>query len=59
MAGLSIPAHGIVTLSPFGSDVVLTGLGQLQAGQQVPLTLVFRRAGRVTVEATVTAPGAP
>jgi copper(I)-binding protein len=59
VAGLSIPAHGAVTLSPFGTDVVLTGLGQLRAGQQVPLTLMFRYAGRVTIEATVTAPGAP
>ena len=59
MAGLTIPAHGIVTLAPFGSDVVLTGAPRLMAGQQVPLTLDFAHAGPVTISATVTAPGAP
>jgi copper(I)-binding protein len=59
VAGLAIAAHSAVTLSPFGSDVVLVGAARLRAGQHVPLTLTFRRAGRVTVEATVTAPGAP
>jgi copper(I)-binding protein len=59
VAGLAIAAHSAVTLSPFGSDVVLVGAPRLRTGQHVPLTLTFRRAGRVTVEATVTAPGAP
>lgn len=59
VAGLAIAAHSTVTLSPFGSDVVLVGAARLRAGQHVPLTLTFRQAGRVTVEATVTAPGAP
>jgi len=59
LAGLTIPAHGTVTLSPFGPDLTLTGTGRLRAGQRVPLTLVFRRAGRLTVEAAVTAPGVP
>jgi hypothetical protein len=56
---LAIPAHGVVALSPFGSDLVLVGERGLQIGQQVPLTLDFRDAGRVTVEAAVTAPGTP
>jgi copper(I)-binding protein len=59
VAGLTIAAHSAVTLSPFGSDVVLVGAARLRLGQHVPLTLTFRQAGRVTVEATVTAPGAP
>jgi copper(I)-binding protein len=59
VAGLTIAAHSAVTLSPFGSDVVLVGGARLRTGQHVPLTLTFRQAGRVTVEATVTAPGAP
>jgi hypothetical protein len=50
---------GTVTLSPLGQDIVLTGTRGLTDGQQVPLTLVFRRAGRVTIMATVTAPGTP
>ena len=56
---LAIPAHGVVALSPFGSDLVLLGARDLQIGQQVPVILDFRDAGRVTVEATVTAPGVP
>jgi copper(I)-binding protein len=59
VAGLRIPAHGAVTLTPFGVDVVLIGAAGLRAGQHVPLALVFRQAGRVTIEATVTPPGAP
>jgi copper(I)-binding protein len=59
VAGLAIAAHSAVTLSPFGSDIVLVGATRLRTGQHVPLTLTFRQAGRVTVEATVTAPGAP
>jgi copper(I)-binding protein len=58
-AGLAIPAHRTITLSPSGDDVVLIGGPLLLAGQQVPLTLTFRQAGRITVEATVTIPGAP
>jgi copper(I)-binding protein len=59
LPGLAIPAHGTVTLSPFGDDVVFLHPAPLQVGQLVPLTLTFRQAGRVTVEATVTPPGAP
>jgi copper(I)-binding protein len=57
--GLVIPAHATVTLSPFGSDLRLAGARLPRAGGLVPLTLVFGRAGRVTIEATVTAAGAP
>jgi copper(I)-binding protein len=58
-AGLAIPAHGTIVLSPSGDDVVLIGGPLLLAGQQVPLTLTFRYAGKMTIEATVTIPGAP
>ena len=58
-AGLAIPAHGTVSLSPSGDDAVLIGGPLLLAGQQVPLTLTFRYAGKITIEATVTIPGAP
>jgi copper(I)-binding protein len=57
--GLSLPAAGTLTLSPFGPDLVLTGPRQLEAGEQVPLILRFRHAGTVTVEASVTPPGTP
>lgn len=56
---LAVPARGVLTLSPFGSDVVLIGTKRLTDGQHVPLTLSFRDAGRITVEAKVTAPGVP
>jgi len=59
VSGLAIPAHGTLTLSPSGEDAVLIGGPLLLAGQQVPLTLTFRQAGRVPIEATVTIPGAP
>lgn len=54
-----VPARGTVTLSPFGEDLVLIHPHALRAGQTVPLTLVFRNAGSVTVTATVTPPGTP
>jgi copper chaperone CopZ len=55
----TIPAHGTVSLSPFGLDVVLQDPGSLTVGARVPLVLTFRRAGRVTVYATVTPPSTP
>jgi copper(I)-binding protein len=59
VAGLAIPAHGVLTLTPSGDDAVLIGGPRLLAGQQVPLTLTFRYAGHVVIEAAVTIPGAP
>ncbi|MDQ2875414.1 MAG: hypothetical protein M3Y33_11735, partial [Actinomycetota bacterium] len=57
--GLVIPAHATVTFSPFGNDIELAGTRLLRAGALVPLTLMFGRAGRVTVESTVTPAGTP
>ncbi|HEY4464583.1 MAG TPA: copper chaperone PCu(A)C [Streptosporangiaceae bacterium] len=56
---LAIPADAAVTLSPFGNDVVLIRPVPFESDGRVPLTLVFRHAGRVTVNAAVTAPGTP
>jgi copper(I)-binding protein len=58
LTSLAIPAHGSVSLSPMGPDIELIG-AHLIYGQDVPLTLTFRNAGRVSVEATVTPPGTP
>jgi copper(I)-binding protein len=58
-AALAIPAHGSVTLAPFGSDVVLLNPALYETDATVPLTLIFRHAGRVHVTAVVTAPGSP
>jgi copper(I)-binding protein len=57
--GLVIPAHATVTLSPLGEDVVLENPVPFEDRQSVPLTLVFRYAGQVTIDAPVTAPGTP
>lgn len=59
MAGLTVPAHGTLTLSPFGADVVLEDPVPFEGKATVPLTLTFRHAGAITIAATVTAPGTP
>ena len=59
VAGLAIPAHGSITLSPLSDDVVLLNPAPYESDMTIPLTLVFRHAGRVQVDATVSAPGAP
>lgn len=59
VAALAIPAGKTITLSPFGDDVVLEDPVPYESASQVPLTLVFRDAGPVTIEAPVTGPGTP
>ena len=59
VAGLPIPAHGSITLSPLSDDVVLVDPARYESDMTVPLTLVFRHAGRVQVDAAVSAPGSP
>jgi hypothetical protein len=51
---VDVPAGGKVMFAPSGYHLMLTGLRQpLSAGSKVPLTLVFEKAGRVTVEVAV------
>jgi copper(I)-binding protein len=57
--GLAIPGNGTLTLSPLAADVILENPSPFEATRDVPLTLVFRDAGTVTVEAPVTPPGTP
>lgn len=57
--GLAIPGNGTLTLSPLTADVVLENPAPFEATGDVPLTLVFRNAGTVTIEARVTPPGTP
>jgi periplasmic copper chaperone A len=59
VSSLEIPPHGTLNLTPFGDDVVLLDPSPFEDLQAVPLTLTFRHAGTVTIEAPVTAPGAP
>jgi copper(I)-binding protein len=57
--GLAIPGNGTLTLSPLAADVVLENPAPFEGSRDVPLTLVFRNAGTVTIEAPVTPPGTP
>ena len=57
--GLAIPGNGTLTLSPLTADVVLENPSPFEATSDVPLTLVFRNAGTVTIQAPVTPPGTP
>ncbi len=56
---LVIPAHGTLTLTPLGDDLVLQQPSPYESLATVPLTLTFRHAGTVTIDATVTGPGTP
>lgn len=56
---IEIPAGGTVTLGPGGLHVMLIGLTtELRAGSTVPLTLLFERAGRLSVELQIGPAGA-
>lgn len=54
-----VPAAGRVRFEPGGLHAMLKGMKQpLVEGAKFPLTLVFRHAGRVAVQAVVLDPGA-
>ncbi|KAB0678116.1 copper chaperone PCu(A)C [Aureimonas leprariae] len=58
--GLPVPAGQEVALKPGASHLMLIGLRQpLKAGDSVPLTLVFEKAGAVDVTLKVEKLGAP
>ncbi len=59
VGALVIPAHGTLSLTPFGDDLVLQQPSPYESLATVPLTLTFRHAGTVTIDATVTGPGTP
>jgi copper(I)-binding protein len=56
---LVIPAGSVLTLTPFGDDIVLQDPAPYENQPSVPLTLTFRHAGTITIDAAVTAPGTP
>jgi copper(I)-binding protein len=56
---LVIPARSTLTLTPFGDDIVLQDPAPYENRPTVPITLTFRHAGTVTIDAAVTAPGTP
>ena len=56
---LRLPAGSTVKFEPSGKHMMLIGLRQpLREGESVPLTLVFRRAGRLPARAVVGGLGA-
>jgi copper(I)-binding protein len=56
--GLGIAAGAAVELAPGGLHLMLLDLGApLVAGESLPLTLQFEKAGEIVVEVTVRAPG--
>ncbi len=59
VSDLVIPAQSALILSPFGDDVVLQDPVSYEYRTTVPLTLTFRHAGTVTIDAVVTLPGTP
>lgn len=57
--GVSIPPGETVAFTPGGNHAMLVNLKEpLKRGSSIPLTLEFERAGRLTVELAVLAPGA-
>lgn len=59
MSIVDVPAKGRVRFLPGGLHVMLMGLKQpLKEGQRIPLTLVFEKAGNVSVQALVQGLGA-
>ena len=59
VADLTIPAGGTLSLNPLTGGLLLEHPTPFESRRMVPLTLVFRHAGKVTVDATVTAPFTP
>jgi periplasmic copper chaperone A len=56
--GLPVPAGESVTLKPGGYHVMLIGLKkQLTAGETIPLTLTFEKAGNISVTVPIKAMG--
>jgi copper(I)-binding protein len=56
VASVSVPGHATLAMVPDGVHMLITGAGPLHGGQAITLTLVFARAGPVSVVAQVTNP---
>ncbi|HSZ39865.1 MAG TPA: copper chaperone PCu(A)C [Trebonia sp.] len=56
---LAVPGDGTLDLSPLGDGAILEDPAPYFSRSSVPLTLVFRDAGQVTINAAVTPPGTP
>jgi copper(I)-binding protein len=56
IASVRIPAHSTLAMRPDGIHMLITGAGRMRGGKDITLTLVFARAGPVSVVAQVTNP---
>ncbi|HEY6277723.1 MAG TPA: copper chaperone PCu(A)C [Streptosporangiaceae bacterium] len=56
ISSIPIPAHSTIALKPDGYHLLITGTGPIHGGRDVRLTLVFARAGPVSVLAQPTNP---
>jgi copper(I)-binding protein len=53
---ISIPSHATTRLVPDGLHMLITGARRMRGGRDITLTLVFARAGAVSVVAQITDP---
>ena len=56
IASVRIPAHSTLAMRPDGIHMLIAGAGRMRGGKDITLTLVFARAGPVSVIAQVTDP---
>lgn len=56
IASVRIPGHAMLAMVPDGVHMLITGAGPMHGGKDITLTLVFARAGPVSVVAQVTDP---
>jgi copper(I)-binding protein len=56
VSSVPVPADDTLRMAPDGVHMVLTGIGPLHGGKAITLTLVFARAGALSVVAQVTNP---
>ena len=50
---IPVPAHATLRLVPNGAHLTITGARALPAGTQITLTLVFAKAGKISVPAVI------
>jgi periplasmic copper chaperone A len=53
---IAVPAGATIRLNPDSFHLAITGAGPMQGGTQITLTLVFAKAGKISVPALVTNP---
>jgi len=56
IASVPVPAHSTLAMAPDSVHMVITGAGRMRGGKDITLTLIFARAGPVSVIAQVTNP---